>query len=105
MIDTNNFFEKIRFKYIQPNEKKGIKYKILKKIKKTFNKNDIINLDKSKLSSEDLVFLDELEKIKDTAHMSTPAIALMINNICRSLSEKEVFLILEPIGVLARFVE
>ena len=65
MLDTNSFFEKIRFKYIQPNEKKGIKYKILKKIKKTFNKNDIINLDKSKLSSEDLVFLNELEKIKD----------------------------------------
>ena len=92
MIDINIFFEKIKFKYIQPDEKKGIKYKILKKIKKIFNKNDIINLDKSKLSSEDLVFLDELEKIKDTAHMSTPAIALMINNICRNLSEKEVFL-------------
>ena len=57
MIDTNIFFEKIKFKYIQPDERKGIKYKILKKIKKIFNKNDIINLDKSKLSPEDLIFL------------------------------------------------
>ena len=43
MIDINIFFEKIKFKYIQPDERKGIKYKILKKIKKIFNKNDIIS--------------------------------------------------------------
>lgn len=91
------FFEKICFKYIQPNEeKKGIKkikYKIYKKIKKTFfNRSDILNIDISKLEKEDVDFLNQICKIQDSAHMGTPATALLINNICRKLNKDQVFL-------------
>ena len=88
-----NFFEKIHFKYIQPQEnKKGIKYKIYKKIKKTFKIDDILNLDISKLDEEDKEYLYQMRKIKDTAHMGTPAIGLMINNICRTFDQNQIFL-------------
>lgn len=90
-----NFFKKIRFKYIQPDEKKSgikkIKYKIYKKIKKILSSSDIINLDISKLEKEDKDFLSQIYKIQDSAHMGTPATALLINNICRKLDENQVF--------------
>ena len=41
----NNFFEKIKFKYISPNNRKNFKYKIYKSIRKKLNKNDVINLE------------------------------------------------------------
>ena len=87
-----DFFNKINFKYIQPDEKKGLKYKLYKSIRKKLNKNDTLNLNLKKLNIEDLNFLNEISKIKDTAHMSTPATGLMINYICRNLSFDQVFL-------------
>ena len=87
-----DFFKRIQFKYIQPNEKKGIKYKIYKSLRKKFEKNDTLNLDLYKLSKEDNDFLKQIYKIQDSAHMSTPAIALLINNICRQLRENQIFL-------------
>ena len=49
---------KIEFKYIRPNNSRGLKYKIYKKMRKMFFKNDIINLKKFiKSRMEEGIFL------------------------------------------------
>ena len=88
----NDFFEKIKFKYINLNNKKNFKYKIYKSIRKKLNKNDVINLETKLLDKSQHNFLDKIYKIHDFAHMSTPAIGLMINHICKNIKKDEIFL-------------
>ena len=83
---------KIEFKYIQPNNSRGLKYKIYKKMRKMFFKNDIINLKKNQISKFDLDYLKNISLIKDYNHMSAPAIGIMINKICRQLKSNQIFL-------------
>ena len=88
----NNFFEKIKFKYISPSNRKNFKYKIYKSIRKKLNKNDVINLETKLLDKSQHNFLDKIYTIHDFAHMSTPAIGLMINHICKNIKKDEIFL-------------
>ena len=88
----NDFFEKIKFQYINLSTKKNFKYKIYKSIRKKLNKNDVINLKTKLLDKSQHNFLEKLYSIHDSAHMSTPAIGLMINYICKNLKKNETFL-------------
>ena len=73
----NNFFEKIKFKYISTSNRKNFKYKIYKSIRKKLNKNDVINLETKLLDKSQHNFLKKIYTIHDFAHMCTPAIGLM----------------------------
>ena len=83
----NDFFEKIKFKYINLSNKKNYKYKIYKSIRKKLNKNDVINLKTKLLDKSQHNFLEKIYTIHDFAHMCTPAIGLMINYICKNLKK------------------
>ena len=82
---------KVKFNYIQPENKRNIKYQIYKKIRKNFFKNDLFNLNKETLDELDKDYLKQIKVIKDYNHMSTPAIGIMFNKICRSLTKDQVF--------------
>ena len=87
-ISLNIYYEelrKIKFRYVQPNNSRGLKYKVYKKIRKLFFQNDIINLKKNKISKFDLDYIKNIRLLKDYNHMSTPAIGIIINKICRLL--------------------
>ncbi|SVC15899.1 uncharacterized protein METZ01_LOCUS268753, partial [marine metagenome] len=70
---------KVKFNYIQPENKRNIKYQIYKKIRKNFFKNDLFNLNKETLDELDRDYLKKIKVIKDYNHMSTPAIGIMFN--------------------------
>ena len=89
IIDEIN---KIEFKYIKPNNSRVFKYKIYKKIRKLFFKNDIFNLKKNKISKLDLDYLKKISLLKDYGHMSTPGVGIIINKICRNLKSNQIFL-------------
>ena len=82
---------KVKFNYIQPENKRSIKYQIYKKIRKNFFKNDLFNLNRKTLDKLDKDYLKQIQAIKDYNHMSTPAIGIMLNKICRSLRKDQVF--------------
>ena len=82
---------KIKFNYIHPENKKSIKYQIYKKIRKNFFKNDLFNLNQDSFEELDKDYLKKIKIIKDYNHMSTPAIGVMFNKICRSLRKDQIF--------------
>tara|TARA_Y100000590_G_scaffold88256_1_gene99090 strand:+ start:349 stop:1083 length:735 start_codon:yes stop_codon:yes gene_type:complete len=89
IIDEIN---KIEFKYIKINNSRGFKYRIYKKLRKLFFKNDLFNLKKNKFSSSDFLYLKKISLLKDYGHMSTPGVGLIINKICRKLKSDQIFL-------------
>ena len=82
---------KIKFNYIHPENKRSIKYQIYKKIRKNFFKNDLFNLNQDSFEELDKDYLKKIKIIKDYNHMSTPAIGVMFNKICRSLRKDQIF--------------
>tara|TARA_B100000029_G_scaffold510054_1_gene600668 strand:+ start:906 stop:1640 length:735 start_codon:yes stop_codon:yes gene_type:complete len=86
-----SYLDQLKFYFIQQKTKRGPKYQIYKKIRKNFFKNDLFNLNKKCLNQFDKNYLEQIKKIKDYNHMSTPAIGIMFNRICRELNKDEVF--------------
>ena len=86
-----SYLDQLKFYFIQQKTKRGPKYQIYKKIRKNFFKNDLFNLNKKYLNESDKNYLEQIKKIKDYNHMSTPAIGIMFNRICRELNKDEVF--------------
>ena len=62
----NDFFEKIKFKYINLSSKKNFKFKIYKSIRKKLNKNDVINLKTKLLDKSQHNFLEKLYSIHES---------------------------------------
>ena len=91
-INILNELNKIRFNFIQPKDTRGLKYQIYKKIRKIFYKNNLFNLNQTSLEILDKKYLEAIKVIQDYNHMCTPAIGIIFNKICRSLTKEQVFL-------------
>ncbi len=87
-----NEINNLEFNYIQPSSPRGLKYKIYKKLRKLFFKNDIINIKKKKITKTDFNYLKKISLLRDYSHMSTPALGIIINKICRELKSNQLFL-------------